>query len=185
MDQIAELERKIRDYYNDRQLRDLVPPATQAKHSQVAAALDTLRASTFALTYFCHRGIPDSHRTSPVRIGAKYLHLYGVLQAAYMQQDAIGDLWRLLVGRKAPIDSVAGWNALRQWRDTISHPQRSGPLISEMSIGKEGFEVWLHESPRKPPRREAVNLLKLLRDHEKDAATLLRRLELSLRSKWK
>jgi hypothetical protein len=54
-----------------------------------------------------------------------------------------------------------------------------------MSIGKEGFEVWLHESPRKPPRREAVNLLKLLRDHEKDAATLLRRLELSLRSKWK
>jgi hypothetical protein len=185
LDQITELEQRIRQYYNDRPLRDLVPAAAQAKQSQVAAALDTLQASTFALTYFHHRGIPDSNRTSPVRIGAMYLHLYGTLQAAYMQQDAISDLWRLLVGCKAPIDSLAGWRALREWRDIVSHPQRSGPLISEMSIRKKGFDVWLHKNPSKLPRRKTVDLLALLRAHEKDATTLLRQLELKLRAKWK
>ena len=69
--------------------------------------------------------------------------------------------------------------------DIVTHPQGSGPVIAEMTLGKRGFQVWLHVSGSKLPRLKDVDLMRLLNGHERDAALLLRRLELALRAKWK
>jgi len=181
---IAELEEAIRNLYNEHHVWTNKRPRDPSRHSRVAAALDTLRSTTFALTYFQHQGLPRSRVTSPVRLGARYLHLYGVLQSAYMQQDAILDLGKLLLGAAPRTSDLSGWRDLRQWRDDLSHPQRGAPLIAEFSMSRQGFQVWRHPSPKKQPTMEYVSLPKLLHAYRSDAAAVLGRLHRQLRAKW-
>ena len=185
MDSIAALENTLRRYYNDRELRELVPAAKTGRQSGVAAALDTLRATNLALAYFRHRRLPTSRVNSPVRIGSKYLHLYGALQAVYMQQDAILDLWALLVDQRPSTKDLIGWSELRDWRDTLTHPQRHNVTISEMQMGSMALVVWLHGRGRRLAKQRLVDLRELLPAYAENAVVLLRRLDLRLRAKWK
>ena len=182
---IADLEQRLRERYNDQKLSGLLPQSVLAKEDRTAAALDTLRSTTLALIYVEHRGVPASRVTTRVRIGEKYLLLYGALQAAYMQQDAISDLWKLLAGGSPKLDGLSAWQDIRVWRDAISHSQGSSPLVAERSISRHGFSAWLHNSPKKPPRLQHVPLRQLLRGYAENAVTLLRRLDLVLSTRKK
>lgn len=183
MEHITELHDAIRHLYNDHHVWTTQRSGDRSKHSKVAAALDTLRSTTFALAYFKHQGLPRSKVSSPVRLGAKYLHLYGVLQCD-MQQDAMVDLGKILLGAPPKTDDLAGWRSLRNWRDDLSHPQRCAPLVAEVSIGRQGFQVWRHRSPTKRPTIEYIRLPELFRAYERDAVSVLGRLYRQLRAKW-
>lgn len=86
----------------------------------------------------------------PTDIKGKYLYIYGLLQALFLQQDAANDISTALLGKK--IDFKQEYPSLFEIReirnDTVGHPTRRGQAncnnqayvqIVQMSMSRQGF----------------------------------------------
>ncbi len=88
-------------------------------------ALDTLVHTSLALQYVQEEGLGRaSLRVGP---GRQYLHVYGTLQAMFVQQDAIRDLWQIVIGRPIDVSGLPVWAHVREWRNRlVGHPMARG-----------------------------------------------------------
>ena len=82
MNNILSLASKIRDYVNTSNLYDKCYKNNLDKWKMLCVSMDTLEDTCEALLHFESEGIGDN-------TGEKYLNLYGILQAVFLQQDAI------------------------------------------------------------------------------------------------
>ncbi len=97
-----------------------------AKWNQFCAALDVIGDSELAINEFILNG------TGSGRLGKKYLNLYGIFQATYIQQDAIETLYKIVKhsfknNKLKVFEKYKGknWDELRNYRNlTVGHPTK-------------------------------------------------------------
>jgi hypothetical protein len=171
MQRIIEVLGKIRQALMEQEL----PGGYFTSHDQgtaIAVAMDTAEdAAEAMLTY---------ERTPFQRdnFGENYLHLYGFLQAVFLQQDALEELHERFFESELDTKQMSGWRAIRELRNrTTGHPVKykksERVFISRISLNQWSFQyqVWVAES--QTPITDHVNLKSLYEGYKQDAASVL------------
>jgi len=134
--------REIRDFVNDAR-KHYELRRDKSKFSQVCSSLDAIEDSEQAITAF---GRSDFGKD--VALG--YLVIYGVLQASFLQQDAV---WNLCEALDIPRDKSAypSLSVIREIRnDSVGHPTKRDrgkkaattfSHITQISMSVNGFDL--------------------------------------------
>ena len=108
--------------------------------NQICSSLDTIGDSTMAINSYWNIDYPSD-------LGAQYILIYGLMQALFLQQDALENLKKAF-----GIDSNSSNDVLKNIRElrnfSIGHPtltRRKGKnyfnYISRFSLSKKGFDL--------------------------------------------
>ena len=138
MNYIYILANKIRDYVfiNYKQVYKKKCNNSPDEWNRYCVSIDTLGDTVEALTHFESEGFGKT-------IQEKYLRLYGVLQAVFLQQDSITNLYEIFVDKfENIILNIDYWKEIRELRNlTVGHPiemKRAGAtkrcFINRLSI---------------------------------------------------
>ncbi len=115
----------------------------------------------------------------PADNGEKYLRVYGVLQALFVQQDALRHLVRV-IGPAVPVELSDVLREIRELRSaSIGHPtefKRKGEVsvhaISRITLGKDGFQMLSFDEARGTSFRN-VPVRALIEKQRKEAIRIL------------
>jgi hypothetical protein len=140
-----EYTEKIRDFINEPRARYALLKNLGLWH-QLCSALDVVEDSDLAIASF-------SAGEFPATDGARYLAVYGLLQALFLQQDAVFNICESL-GIPEKLESYPGLKEIREIRNaSTGHPTKkerpksqptSYHFISRPTLTLNGFE--LHSS---------------------------------------
>jgi hypothetical protein len=179
MQSIAELVQQIRDFINNPRKRHALMQDIAA-WKMLCSCLDTVDDTELAIRAY------EQFGKAPT-VGDLYLLVYGVLQALFVQQDAVKNLCAALVIDYEPDELL---KEIRDTRNDIAgHPtkRRDGKWlaynsISRFSLTKEGFDLMTTYSDKnRRPRFRPISiepLIKTQRDViQKALAEVLRRLK--------
>jgi hypothetical protein len=157
---IIKLTEAIRERINEPKLNDLLASNERA-WLQLCSCLDALEDSDLAISAYL-AGRPTG---SP---GAKYLAVYGVLQALFVQQDAAINLCESL-GIQETINNHPTLRQIREIRnDSIGHPTKrdrkkgqiaSYNFISRPTLDSEGFDLLSDDGDQFTSRRVVIRQL--------------------------
>lgn len=140
MQTLREISQWIRDYGHDpRHMQRLL--SVRFNWHQLWTAMDIIDDVDLALSAYLRADFP-------VDDGEKYLRIYGVLQALFVQQDAL----RHLIGVIRPSTPLSLPDALKEVREIrnacIGHPtklERNGQVsvhgMSRITISRDGFQM--------------------------------------------
>lgn len=135
---------------------------------------------------------------------AAYIEFWGVMQAIQIQQDAIGELYGAIVGRKARPTAGPGWKTLRNFRNLVAgHPANRSHGVSAtqrafMGRHRHSYEHLTYEvfdataartaPPAAGPLRgishPVVDLRQKITDYESEAVSILGTVLSSMRARW-
>lgn len=122
-----------------------------------------------------------------------YLEFWGVMQAIVMQQDAILELHKAVVGTRAPVDQLTVWWAIRQKRDLcVGHPAgrtRGVPAVQRTFMGRMfgdyqhiRYELWdAHTGQTTHP---VFDLMKLIESYDEEGRQILQCVLDDMASRW-
>src|SRR5258708_1852739 len=140
----------------------------KALFSQMASALDTIEDAELAIAAFATEEVSEG-------AGPLYLATYGLLQAIYVQQDAVTNLCESLGIQ----DTYSNYPALKDIRDirnaSIGHPTKSDRKkgqptsyhqISQRSMSKNGFQMLSHDDTGAAQFRD-ISIPALVADQQK------------------
>lgn len=154
----------------------------------LCASMDTVGDTTLAIQDFKENGIGQS-------AGEKYLRLYGLLQAIYLQQDAIEFLFKVIKKnfddknkiKKWNDDSLKNWYMLRNYRNLSSgHPvenktfergRTKRALISRVTISSSGFQLMICDTKSVGAKFQDVQLKDLVELYLSEAKIILSDIE--------
>lgn len=133
----------------------------------------------------------------PTDIKGKYLYIYGLLQALFLQQDAANGISTALLGKK--IDFKQEYPSLFEIReirnDTVGHPTRRGQAncnnqsyvqIVQMSMNRQGFKYATYRDVNDYKFEEKyVNLTKCIKEQSESVLSILGKICVSLDDEWK
>lgn len=171
MPTLRELSTWIRDYGQDPRHQSRLL-ANEFVWHQLWTAMDIIDDVESALTAY-------TENEFPTEIGEKYLRTYGVMQALFLQQDALDDLIKAI----HPSKNISVKDILKDIREarnaSIGHPTqmgRKGALsthgIVQHSMRKEGFELLSY--PKKNDETfEHVPVQELIEKQRAEAARIL------------
>jgi hypothetical protein len=140
----------------------------QAGWHQLCASLDVLGDTSWAASEFTR--LAEYEDLSP---GLLYLAVYGVLQAMFAQQDAVGTL-RQSVGLNFNPAEIVELSQIREIRNcSVGHATarargefRGAFGIIQASLGPHGFTLYSFDVQRRAPADEGafaeINLLELI-----------------------
>lgn len=133
---------------------------------QLTAALDTLEDSSCAVQYYCETDYPDT-------IKGKYLFTYGLLQAIFLQQDAISGINKALFGTTIDFkDYPAAFSARNLRNDVVGHPvsMRVGGsqfvYLAQISMTKYSF-YYLKETADSATETIEVDVAAVINDTQR------------------
>jgi len=142
---------KIRDFINEPRRRRYILSKDRALWHQCCSCLDVIEDSELAIAAYSAREFGASG-------GAHYLAVYGLLQALFLQQDAVINLCESL-GIPETIDNYPRLREIRETRsDSIGHPTKrnrkqarltSWHHIVRSTLSSKGFELLSHYSDGK------------------------------------
>lgn len=150
------------------------PSANQFKAFRVAK--DWLQDTAEALLVHRRRGFDADHHQG-------YIELYGVLQAVFIQQDALAEMAFAITGQRKPFEKIGAenWVKLRDLRNKlVGHPIRADrnpahklfrSVIPRQTMTYTEIRYVLDEDDKHS--HLTVNLGKLLDDYDKEAAAIL------------
>jgi len=165
----------------------------QDKWNTLCAAMDTIGDATLAIQDFQTDGVGS-------RQGEKYLRLYGLFQAIFLQQDAIRELFLII---KHSFDaqhflkdledySLEGWKTIRRYRNlSVGHPIKNESyekgkikrvMISRVTISSKGFQLLISDPASPSLVFQHVDLDELLSMYLSEAKTVLGDLEAFLKN---
>jgi len=137
-----EYTRQIRDFINEPRAQHVLL-RNRALWLQLCSALDVIEDSDLAIACF-------SAGEFPATDGARYLAAYGLLQALFLQQDAVFNICESL-SIPEKLDSYPGLKEIREIRNaSIGHPTKKAGLkgrptsyhfISRPTLSLDGFEL--------------------------------------------
>lgn len=163
MKTIAELEDEIRNMIND--------PRKQYSLLQNIAAWNML-CSCLDLIGDTELAIAAYHQTSQSDDeGDRYLLVYGILQALFLQQDAVRDLCEALIIKYVPDPILKNIREIRN--DSIGHPTKRGSgqgtafnFISRAGLSKAGFDLMTTYPDGKSPSFTHINVPSLIENQQ-------------------
>jgi hypothetical protein len=137
-------------------------------------SLDVAEDAMAAISCFLSGGIGSG-------VGERYLRLYGVLQAVFLQQDAILTLCKLFLGSRTEPGAPSAWKELRSLRNlTVGHPIERGTgehvrrsFVTQISLTNDGFDYQVWHKHTSAFSFERADLVKLLMVYAKEAAQSL------------
>jgi len=172
---------KIRDYTNEHHFQGKLLKNPKL-WNQLCSSMDVVEDAELAIDNYLESDLGNSN-------GEKYLRLYGVLQALFIQQNAVMHLIEAL-GLRRKLEKHGKLKAIREIRnDSVGHPTKRGNyksyhFISRPTISKGGFQLMsvyeknktkfrdisvnsLIEQQRLYLRQELVNIIKVLEKKKK------------------
>lgn len=139
-----------------------------AEFERYCVAKDTIQDTAEALLSHRQQGFTDD-------VYRRYVEYYGVLQAIYMQQDAIQSLFRLFrAPDKIECNSFSNWQALRDLRNnTVGHPVGRLKRLSRHQIAYDCVNYMWFPKENRPGASADVNLGGLLDAYDSEAGQVL------------
>jgi hypothetical protein len=160
---IQELIQRIRDHINRRE-KQVQLIDTLSKWNRLTSALDVLSDSTSAIVYYANADFP-------YELGAKYLHIYGLLQCIMLQQDAAESISVTLSGAKVNWGRTypEAFKAREIRHDVAGHPtNRNGTefiFLVQHSLHKWYIEYYLTQADEAiSPQIHSVDIAKAVLD---------------------
>jgi len=149
----------------------------------LCTSMDIIGDTTLAIHDFKKVGISQDD-------GEKYLRLYGLLQAVYLQQDAIKFLFEVIKkcfdnNKIKPWDDYKKdkWTVLRNYRNlTSGHPIANNTfekgkikrvMVSRVTISSVGFQLLIHDTQASGLQFQNVNLENLIESYLSEAVIIL------------
>jgi len=102
-----------------------------------------------------------------------YIEFWGVMQAIFIQQDAINEFYEAMIGSKLKIAKASDWSKIRDVRNLCAgHPaKRANGVPATHQIR---YELWDARDPRQPSH-PAFNLSAMIKAYDAEGAqTLIR-----------
>ena len=175
MRRISDLEHKIRGYVNNANLLDrYFDGRPDDEWMTLCVSMNTLGDTCQALEYYEDYGLG-------VDYNEKYLKLYGLLQAIFLQQDSIRQIYRIFIESDLQPGSDSAWIKIRDLRNlTVGHPvekkhtnETKRCFISRISIQNNGFELMIWNKIKGQKESKKVNFKTLYEDYKEDAIKYL------------
>ena len=121
-----------------------------------------------------------------------YLEFWGVMQAVFIQQDAISELHRVIVGTRPTLLANSPWTTLRDVRNLCAgHPARrtSGvPATQRTFMGRSfgsydriTYELWDASGCITHP---VFSLRQMIQDYDGEAAQVLQNVLTAMTARW-
>jgi len=130
---------KISDYINIGRVQNKLIQ-NKKNWNQICSSLDVLGDATYAVSSYINNSFPSD--------GSKYIYVYGILQALFLQQDSLKHLTCALLSIKEKDYKVNDeLEKIRNIRnEAVGHPTNKGGgksfhYISRMTIEKSGFHL--------------------------------------------
>ena len=173
MSNIYELVSLIRDRINNpiKQSRLI---ESDERWNRLCSSLDVVEDMQSAIEYYFTMKFPEE-------TGGKYLFLYGLLQAFFLQQDAVSNMYKALYGEG--INFKQDYKALfkiRQLRnDVVGHPTnrnkgKSFHFISQPTITKENFQI-MTSYRNGIDRFSSINVIDSINTQEEEIISILKK----------
>jgi hypothetical protein len=162
MQSVGELEQQIRRFINNPRKQHALLQDTAA-WNLLCSCLDTVGDTELAICAY-------EQSDNPSTVGATYLQVYGLLQALFIQQDAVVNLCKSLAIDYTPNDLLTDIREIRN--DSAGHPtKRSGGkakayrnnFIERASLKKEGFDLMTTYSDDTQPIYRHVSIESLIK----------------------
>jgi hypothetical protein len=161
MQGIDELEQQIRDFINNPRKRHNLMRDTAA-WNMLCSCLDTVGDTDLAISAY-------EQSSNPTSVAATYLLVYGILQALFIQQDAVENLCQALVIDYKPDRLLKEIRDVRN--DSTGHPTKRGGgkgqaynFIGRSSLTKEGFDLMTTYPDERHPLFRHVSIESLIKD---------------------
>jgi hypothetical protein len=164
---------KIRASFQEKDPSDMPFNKDLDKWNIACVAMDTIEDTLLAIQDY---EVSEENNS----FGSRYLQLYGLLQAVFLQQDAIKYLLNVLGGNfDREKDSLVAWNELRDLRNlTVGHPIDNGGkkrcYIVRVSLAKHGFECIVWNKNDKKDEFIKIDIMGLLDKYKKEASRILK-----------
>jgi hypothetical protein len=142
----------IRDHINQPRISHLLRKSVEG-WNLLTSSLDVIEDAELAIAAYGHietSPADDAGNSYQLRAGARYLTTYGLLQAFFIQQDAVFHLCKAL-GTQHELKSYPKLEAIREIRNiSIGHPTKvdrpksvpiSHHFISRISMSSLGFQL--------------------------------------------
>ena len=163
--------REIRDFIN-KPIKQFNLLKNHKLWNQLCSSLDVIGDSDLAISAYINSefGTDDEE---------KYLRLYGVLQALFLQQDAVTNLCESL-GLPNNLTSYPKLKEIRDIRnDSIGHPTKRGNhksyhFISRASITKTGFQL-ISDYGNNKTTFEDISVIDLIEEQRKYLSEILKK----------
>ncbi|MFA5075547.1 MAG: hypothetical protein WC436_05600 [Candidatus Babeliales bacterium] len=146
------------------------------KWNAACVALDTMEDALMAILAY---GTAKESRS----VGLRYLKLYGLLQAVFLQQDAIQCFLNVLGGNfEKEKKRLIAWHELRNLRNlTVGHPVdnfgEKRCYIIRVSIAKHGFECIMWDKKKRKDDFVKIDIKSLLNKYRKEVGGVLRKVQ--------
>ena len=186
MDRLMDLRQAVYDHFHASEIRDdlFLLPGNRDRFAQYETAMLLIQDTIEALWTHRRRDFSKSSM-------AAYIEVWGVMQAVFIQQDALLEL-ATAVGAATPQTGPA-WGAIRDLRNVlVGHPinKRSpGKTPLRAFMGRQPksyrdltYELWDAEADRTTFPR--VDLGQMLDDYETEAASHLAAVLSHMRQTW-
>jgi hypothetical protein len=167
MEAVLKVREKIYDHIQNGAVCHWMDRATHDQYVTYCVSKDTIQDTAETLYTHRQRGFTEN-------MYAKYFEYYGILQAVYLQQDAIWALHRLFLGAEPDISAKPNWKRIRDLRnDTAGHPVGRRRFLNRNAIGYErvNYSWWLEGD--RYPKSEDVPLASLLDGYANEATAIL------------
>ncbi len=167
---IREQEQRIRDLINEPRKQYTLITKLGLWH-QLCSCLDVIGDTELAIAAYTAQELGANK-------GASYLAVYGLLQALFLQQDAIFNLCESL----GISDNISNYRRLQEIREirnaSIGHPTKRGRkrpfsyhAISRPSLSSGGFQL-LTSDETGPSKFEWISIPELIADQNSYASTI-------------
>lgn len=169
---VTEKAKKIRDLVNHPWQRELII-GNKIKWNKVCACMDVIQDTQLAINSFSE--LPEFTAEN-----GGYLHLYGLLQAMFLQQDAIKHF------SEGIFDKGIDWKTthpkiyeIRELRnDAIGHPTKRGNnesfhYIARYSLENDFFKLASYYPKRDDSEYRDIDLSNLIKNHNKSISKIL------------
>lgn len=187
------MEHKIREIINrnDSEFYNKYFKDNRNEWNILCSAMDIVGDTTLAIEYFKKNGIGNNQ-------GEKYIKLYGLFQAIFLQQDAINFLFKVIKKSFDNNNLIKDWNkyklvswiTLRKYRNlSTGHPIENKTfekgaikrtMISRVTISSKGFELLIYDPKKSAIEFPYVKLDQLVNSYISEAEIIISDLELFL-----
>jgi hypothetical protein len=171
---IQQQSKQVRDFINNpRKHYEL--RQNRAKFFQLCSSLDVIEDTEEAVTAYMAKEFGESK-------SAHYLAIYGLLQAIYVQQDAVINLCESL-GIQEKIDSYPKLKKIREIRnDIVGHPTKrdmrkgqptSYHHLARITLTQSGFKVASYFADGSPTKFREIDTPNLVAEQRRFISTIL------------
>lgn len=162
---ICKLVSKIRDRINN-PIKQTKLIEDKERWNRLCSSLDITVDTQSAIEYYQETEFPNEN-------GGKYLYIYGLLQAFFIQQDAVSNMHKALYSVELSYknDYKKLFNLRELRNDIIGHPTdrnngKSFHSMSQITLTKDSFQI-LSSYRNNEDKFRTVNIIEII-DHQKN-----------------